>query len=132
MTDIELASNLSSPALLGLAAAAIALLLVLIIRPRLHAFIALTIVSAATAPQSVLIGGRAGGLRSTPARGALLVGLGAMLARMLELSGGAAVLTGALLRAVGEKRAPLALAVTSLRFGFPTFFDVGLVVMLPI
>src|SRR5699024_12495412 len=59
-------------------------------------------------------------------------GLGAMLGRMLERSGGAAVLTDDRIRAFGEKRAPLALGVTSLLFGFPFFFDAGLVVMLPI
>jgi GntP family gluconate:H+ symporter len=137
MTDIELAWNLSSPALLGLAAAAIALLLVLIIRARLHAFIALTIVSVATALASGvlpsdLIDVLYDGFGSTLASVALLVGLGAMLGRMLELSGGAEVLTDALIRAFGEKRAPLALGVTSLLFGFPIFFDAGLVVMLPI
>lgn len=33
---------------------------------------------------------------------------------------------------VGEKRAPFALGVASLIFGFPIFFDAGLIVMLPI
>src|SRR5690625_6416181 len=42
------------------------------------------------------------------------------------------MLTDALIRAFGEKRAPLELGVTSLLFGFPIFFDAGLVVMLPI
>src|SRR5699024_4002626 len=129
MTDIELAWYLSSPALLGLAAAAIAVLLVLIIRARLHAFIALTIVSVATALASGvlpsdLIGGLYAGFGSTLAGVALSVGLGAMLGLMLVLSGGAEVLTAALIRAFGEKRAPLALGVTSLLFGFPIFFAV--------
>ena len=60
------------------------------------------------------------------------MGLGAMLGRLLELSGGAEVLTDRLIRVFGEKRAPLALGVTSLLFGFPIFFDAGLVVFLPI
>ena len=64
---------------------------------------------------------------------ALLVGLGAMLGRHPEGTGGAKVLcadwdtTG-----FGEKRAPFALGVASLIFGFPIFFDAGLVVMLPV
>ncbi|WP_210602927.1 GntP family permease [Brevibacterium oceani] len=137
MTDLDLAWTLSSPALLGLAAVAIALLLLLIIKARLHAFIALVIVSVLTA---LAAGIRPGdlidvlydGFGSTLASVALLVGLGAMLGRMLELSGGAEVLTDSLIRVFGEKRAPLALGVTSLLFGFPIFFDAGLVVMLPI
>lgn len=137
MTEIELSWTLSAPALLGIAAAAIALLLILIIRFKLHAFIALVVVSVITA----LVAGIApadlvtvlyDGFGSTLASVALLVGLGAMLGRMLELSGGAQVLTEALIKAFGEKRAPLALGVTSLLFGFPIFFDAGLVVMLPI
>ncbi|WP_309132077.1 GntP family permease [Brevibacterium sp.] len=137
MTDITPSWTLPASALLLIAAAAIALLLLLIIRFRLHAFIALVTVSVITA----LVAGIApadlitvlyDGFGSTLASVALLVGLGAMLGRMLELSGGAQVLTDALIRAFGEKRAPLALGVTSLLFGFPIFFDAGLVVMLPI
>lgn len=137
MTDLELNWTLSTPALLGVAAAAIAALLVLIIRFRVHAFLALILVSLLTA---VATGVRAadivptllGGFGTTLGSVALLVGLGAMLGRMLEVSGGADVLTNALIRRFGEKRAPLALSVASLLFGFPIFFDAGLVVMLPI
>ncbi len=137
MTDIELAWTLPAPALLGLAAAAIALLLLLIIKLRLHAFVALVVVSVLTALAAGITPGDLvtvlyDGFDSTLASVALLVGLGAMLGRLLELSGGAEVLTDRLIRAFGEKRAPLALGVTSLLFGFPIFFDAGLVVMLPI
>ncbi|CAL9548762.1 Inner membrane permease YgbN [Nocardiopsis dassonvillei] len=123
--------------LLGIAAGAIALLLFLIIRLRLHAFIALVLVSLLTAvvagiPVAEIMPTLLGGFGGTLANVALLVGLGVMLGRMLEVTGGAAVLAGALIRAFGEKRAPLALGVASLLFGFPLFFDVGLVVMLPI
>lgn len=137
MTELELAWTLSTPALLGIAAAAIAVLLLLIIKARVHAFIALVIVSVVTALAAGIMPGDLidvlyDGFGSTLASVALLVGLGAMLGRMLELSGGAEVLTDALIRLFGEKRAPFALGVTSLLFGFPIFFDAGLVVMLPI
>ncbi|RBP68155.1 GntP family gluconate:H+ symporter [Brevibacterium sanguinis] len=137
MTDISLNWTLPASALLGIAAVAIALLLLLIIRFRLHAFIALVVVSVITAlaagiAPADLVTVLYDGFGSTLASVALLVGLGAMLGRMLELSGGAQVLTDALIRVFGEKRAPLALGVTSLLFGFPIFFDAGLVVMLPI
>ncbi|WP_434590873.1 GntP family permease [Brevibacterium sp. 1718] len=137
MTELELAWTLPTPALLGIAAAAIAVLLLLIIKARVHAFIALVIVSVITALAAGIMPGDLidvlyDGFGSTLASVALLVGLGAMLGRMLELSGGAEVLTDALIRLFGEKRAPFALGVTSLLFGFPIFFDAGLVVMLPI
>jgi GntP family gluconate:H+ symporter len=137
MTDLELNWVLSAPALLGIAAAGIALLLVMIMKFKIHAFLALIIVSLLTAvaaglPASSIVGTATTGFGNTLGSVALLVGLGAMLGRMLELSGGAQVLTDALIRKFGEKRAPLALGIASLLFGFPIFFDAGLVVMLPI
>src|SRR5699024_1176174 len=62
----------------------------------------------------------------------LLVGLGAMFARIVETSGGAQALSDALIRGFGQQRAPLALGVASLLFGFPIFFDAAFMVMLPI
>ena len=55
-----------------------------------------------------------------------------MLGRLLEKSGGAKVLADALLRRFGEERAPLALGIAALLFGFPIFFDAGLIVFLPL
>ncbi|HEV7949390.1 MAG TPA: GntP family permease [Glaciihabitans sp.] len=137
MTDIELAWQLPTWGLLLVALGAIALLLVLIIGARIHAFLSLIIVSLLTAiatgvPANQIVPVMTAGFGSTLASVALLVGLGAMLGRMLETSGGAKVLTDWLIRKFGEKRAPLALSVASLMMGFPIFFDAGLVVMLPI
>src|SRR5699024_3883717 len=63
---------------------------------------------------------------------ALLVGLGAMLGRIIEYSGGAHALAEKFVSAFGEKRAPLALGLASLILGFPMCLDAGLLVMLPI
>ena len=129
--------TLGAGPLLGIAAAAIALLLFLIIRLRLHAFLALILVSLLTAfatgvPAGSVVDVLTSGFGTTLGSVALLVGLGAMLGRMVETSGGAAVMAETLVRRFGEKRAPLALGIASLIFGFPIFFDAGLVVMLPI
>ena len=51
---------------------------------------------------------------------------------LIDLPGGAQVLADTLITRFGEDRAPFALGVASLLFGFPIFFDAGLVVMLPI
>ncbi|WP_323718093.1 GntP family permease [Paracoccus aminovorans] len=123
--------------LLLIAAAAVALLLVLIMRFRLHAFVALVLVSLATAmvagvPMGKVIPTLLEGFGSTLATVALLVGFGAMIGRLLEITGGAQVLADRLIGQFGASRAPLALGVASLLFGFPIFFDAGLVVMLPI
>ncbi|OOF70069.1 GntP family permease [Rodentibacter caecimuris] len=116
---------------------AIVLLLVLIMQFKIHAFVALIIVSLLTALASnisieqilpTLLNGFGGTLASV----ALLVGLGAMIGRLMEITGGAKVLADTLINKFGADRAPLALGVASLLFGFPIFFDAGLVVMLPI
>jgi GntP family gluconate:H+ symporter len=123
--------------LLLIAAAAVALLLFLIIRVKLHAFVALVLVSLLTAVAAgipiadvpaALLTGFSGTLGSV----ALLVGFGVMVGRLLETTGGAQVLADTLIARFGEKRAPLALGVAALIFGLPIFFDAGLVVFLPI
>ena len=130
--------SLSAGPLLAIAAGAILLILVMIIRFRVHALLTLVLVSLLTAivaglpleaiVDQVLIKNFGGTLGSV----AILVGFGAMLGRLVETSGGAQSLADALVRLFGEKRAAFALGVASLIFGFPIFFDAGLVVMLPI
>jgi len=127
----------STTVLLLIAAAAVAVLLFLIMKVHLHAFVALVLVSVLTAlaagfpigdiPDALLYG-----FADTIGSVALLVGFGVMIGRLLEVTGGAQVLADTLINRFGEKRAPLALGVAALLFGFPIFFDAGLVVYLPI
>ena len=135
MPEVEPA--LGAGPLLLIAAAAVGVLLFLIMKLKLHAFLALVLVSLLTAlatriPLEDVVTTLTGGFGTTLASVALLVGLGAMLGRLLEHSGGAQVLADSLIGRFGEKRAPLALGVAALLFGFPIFFDAGLVVFLPI
>ncbi|WJS86275.1 GntP family permease [Paracoccus sp. TOH] len=127
----------STPVLLLIAAAAVLVLLVFIMRFRLHAFVSLVLVSLLTAivagiPIGEVIPTQLQGFGATLATVALLVGFGAMIGRLLEITGGAQVLADRLIGQFGADRAPFALGVASLLFGFPIFFDAGLVVMLPI
>ncbi len=129
--------TLGAAPLLAIAGGAIALILVLVIRFKLHAFLTLVLVSLLTAfatgiPASSVVSVLLSGFGSTLASVALLVGLGAMLGKLIEHSGGATVLAEKMIEVFGEKRAPLALGVASLLMGFPMFFDAGLIVMLPI
>ena len=135
MPEVEPA--LGAGPLLLIAAAAVGVLLFLIMKLKLHAFLALILVSLLTAlatriPLEDVVTTLTEGFGGTLANVALLVGLGAMLGRLLEHSGGAQVLADSLIGRFGEKRAPLALGVAALLFGFPIFFDAGLVVFLPI
>ena len=127
----------SAGVLLIIAALGVLALLFLIMKVKMHAFLALVLVSlgvalAARIPVEEVVGVLTSGFGTTLASVALLVGLGAMLGRLLDFSGGAQVLADSLIRRFGEQRAPLALGVAALLFGFPIFFDAGLVVFLPI
>lgn len=124
-------------ALIAIAVAAIAALLFLIIKLRVHAFFALIIISLLTALAAGIgvadvVAVVVAGFSNTVGNVALLVGFGAVLGRLVEISGGAQVLANAMLRRFGEKKAPLALAVASLFYAFPIFLDAGFIVMLPI
>jgi gluconate:H+ symporter, GntP family len=129
--------TLGAGALLGIAAAAIALILVLVIVFKMHAFLTLILVSLLTAfatgiPADQIVPTLVTSFGNTLGSVALLIGLGAMLGKMVEHSGGARVLAEKMVDVFGEKRAPFGLGLASLIMGFPIFFDAGLVVMLPI
>lgn len=135
---MDIASNSSDNIVLLLTGLTMVLLLMgLIIVGRIHALIALIMVSLLTAlvtgisPSDVLPV-MLKGFGGTLAAVALLVGLGGMIGKLLESSGGADVLAQRMISVFGLERAPMALGVTSLLFGFPIFFDAGLIVMMPI
>ncbi|MGO1408849.1 MAG: GntP family permease [Brachybacterium sp.] len=123
--------------LLAIAVVAIAVLLVLIIKVRLHAFFSLLIIAVATGLAAGIGVGDVidvviDGFGSTVGTVALLVGFGAVLGRLVEVTGGAQVLADKMLDTFGEARAPLALSVASLFYAFPIFLDAGFIVMLPV
>jgi gluconate:H+ symporter, GntP family len=137
LTQVAPEATLPASALIAIAVGAVAVLLFLIIKVRLHAFFSLIIVSLLTAAvagvtASELLDTMLGPFGETLATVAMLVGFGAVLGRLVETSGGATVLAESLIGRFGEKRAPLALSVASLLFGFPIFLDAGFIVFLPI
>lgn len=117
--------------------AGIALLLLLVMRFKLQAFIALLLVSLLVgvamnmALQNVLNSIRKG-MADTLGFVAIVVGLGAMLGRVLEISGGVERLAQTLLAKFGEEKAQWALSLTGFIVGIPIFFDVGFVILVPI
>src|SRR6266566_7600141 len=127
----------NGPYLIILTLVSIALLLVLILAVRLHAFLALMISSmflglaAGMGPQKVLKSMQTG---FGDALGfiAVVVGLGAMIGRFLEHSGGAQVLADWLVEKFGKDRAAWALLVASFLVGLPIFFEVGFVILAPL
>ena len=117
--------------------AGIVVLLVLILRLKIQAFLAL-LISALTVG---LIAGMDGmdvvesvrkGMADTLGFVATIVGLGALFGAVLEHSGGSESLARALLAKFGLKRSPLALALTGFIVSIPVFFDVAFVILVPL
>ncbi|OKH75220.1 permease [Mycobacterium sp. SWH-M5] len=136
MDEIALAER-PAALLIVIALVAIAVLLFLIIKVRLHAFFSLIVVSVLTGLAAGISMGDVidvviAGFSNTVGTVALLVGFGAVLGRLVEMTGGAQVLAEKMLDRFGERKAPLALAVASLFYAFPIFLDAGFIVMLPI
>ncbi|MFZ1749831.1 MAG: gluconate:H+ symporter [Saprospiraceae bacterium] len=117
--------------------AGITLLLVLILRMKIPAFVALLIASIVTgllagmAP-SLIMDTVKNGMASTLGFVATVVGLGAIFGGILEHTGGAKVLSSWILSLTGEKRAPLALMLTGFLVSIPVFFDVGFIILFPV
>ena len=135
----------TTPGLITLAVAGIALLLFLIIKVKLEPFISLIVVGLAVAliggvsvpdlvgsplksGDSILEKGFAGILGHI----APIIGLGTVLGAIMERSGGADVLASRLLKLFGPRGAPLAMGLTGLIFGIPVFFDIGIFVLAPL
>lgn len=127
----------NGPYLVAITVVSIALLLILILWVKLHAFLALLIssmalgIAAGMPPEKVLKSIQAG---FGDALGfiAVVVGLGAMIGRFLEHSGGGRKLADWLLARFGKDRAAWALLIASFLVGIPLFFEVGVVVMAPL
>ena len=123
--------------LVAMAIAAIALLLLLVMRFKWPAYVALLTISLATGlaaglPIDRVIPTVIEGMGSTLGSVALLVGLGAMLGGIIEKTGGAAVLATAAARLLGPKRLGPALMIASGLVAIPIFFDVAYIILVPI
>jgi len=123
--------------LILLTCAAIALLLILILAVKLHAFLALLITSmalglAAHMPPEKVLKSIQTGFGDALGFIVVVVGLGAMIGRFLEHSGGAQVLADWLIEKFGKDRAAWALLIASFLVGLPIFFEVGFVILAPL
>ncbi|WP_203340308.1 gluconate:H+ symporter [Planococcus beijingensis] len=128
---------MSGSMLIMVALAGIFLLLFLVIRTKLHAFVALLLVSllvgiAAGMPLGEVINSIQNGMGGTLGFVAVVVGLGAMFGKMLEVSGGAERLAATMISKFGEDKAQWALGVTGFIVAIPVFFDVGFIILVPI
>lgn len=138
--------------LLLVALAAIALLVVLVTRFKLNAFISLMLASLLVGAAAVLMGGHlkdasgkisaytmvavvksfSDGLGATLGSIAAVIGLGTMLGKLLAESGGAEVLAKRFARIFGPKHIQWCVMALALVVGLTTWFAVGFVLLVPI
>ena len=119
------------------AVAGLILLLILIIKFKVHAMISILIGAVgiglmAGMPLSDIIGSVNEGIGNTLKGIALLVGLGSMFGAILEESGGAQTLAVTMVRKFGDEKAAWALGITGLVVAMPVFFDAGLIILIPL
>ncbi|GAA2031530.1 gluconate:H+ symporter [Catenulispora yoronensis] len=115
----------------------IALVVVLTAVAKIHPFLALLVGGlfvgvAGGIPADKLISTLTTGVGGVLGNVGVVVALGAMLGKLLVDSGGADRLVGAIVDRVGERRAPWAMVLAAMVVGIPMFFEVGLVLMIPI
>ena len=119
------------------AVGAVLLLIFLIARWKMNAFVALILASLAAGlcagmdlPNIATSFGQ--GVGAVLSSVAMVIGLGAILGKMLGESGGAEVIANTITNAFGDKRLPWAIVVIALIVGLPVFFPVGVVLLTPI
>ena len=123
--------------LVGTLLAAIILVVVLIMRLHLHAFVSLVIacffVGFVTGmPLLQICKSIEAGMGSTLGFLATVLGFGSILGKMLETSGGAERLARTLINRFGKKKANWAMMFVGLITGIPVFFQVGFVLLIPL
>jgi gluconate:H+ symporter, GntP family len=112
-------------------------LLVLIMGFKLNTFVSLIIVSFGVAlalgmPLNEIVKTIEAGLGGTLGHLALIFGLGAMLGKLIADSGGAQRIAMTLVHKFGEKNIQWAVVAASFIIGVALFFEVGLVLLIPI
>ena len=119
------------------AIAGIAILLILILKCKLHPVLsllisALTIGLGSGMPVTTLMDTVEYGAGNTLQGIVLLIGLGSMFGGILEVSGGAQQVAQTMIGKFGEKKAGWALGITGLVVGTTVFFEAGVVVLIPL
>lgn len=129
---------LADPTRLMIAAAiGIIVLLVLIIKFKLHPVLSMMVAAiiigvGAGMPLTMISDTVEKGVGKTLQSIALLIGLGSMFGGILEESVGAQKIASTLIDKFGEKKAGWALGLTGLVIGTTVFFEAGVVVLIPL
>lgn len=134
---ISAAANTHNLILPACVAGTVLLLLLLIVRVRLHPALALMVGAlglglASGMPLLQVPTSFTAGVGNLMGRIVIILGFGAVLGALLARSGGAAALGNYLVDLFGPRGVPWALLVLGIVVGMPVFFEVGLVLMIPI
>lgn len=119
------------------AVAGIALLLLLIVKFKVHTVLSLLISAlfiglGAGMPIPTLISTVEKGAGDTLEGIVLLIGLGSLFGGILEVSGGAQRVARTLINKFGEKNAGIALGITGLVVGTTVYFEAGVMILIPL
>lgn len=128
---------MSTTLLLSIALVSVILLLLLVIKAKVHPFIALLIASLFVAittgiPAENIMKVILGGMGSLLGSIAAIIVLGAILGAIIETSGGADQLANRFARLCGPQRMVAALTTVAFILGLPVFFDVGFIIVVPL
>jgi GntP family gluconate:H+ symporter len=131
------APDVSDTRLIVAAVIGIAVLVTLIVWLKLHPFLSLTVGSAVLAvvagvPFLDAFTSFTAGLGSTVAGVGVLIALGAIIGKLLIDSGGADEIVESVLSRTSPARLPWALALIAFVIGIPLFFEVGVVLLIPV
>ncbi|UXR55723.1 gluconate:H+ symporter [Staphylococcus schleiferi] len=115
----------------------IIVLLLLIMQFQLNTFIALIITAMLTGillgmPYNKIVTTIEAGIGGTLGHIALIFGLGAMLGKLLADGGGATQIADTLIAKLGKKYVQWAMVIASFMIGIALFFEVGLVLLIPL
>lgn len=127
----------SAPQLILSFLAGIAVIVVLITVVKLHPFLALifgglTVGLVAGENLTKVLKSFTDGFGSTAASVGILIALGAMFAKLLADSGGADEIVDTIVGAASPRMLPWAMALVGAIIGLPMFFEIGLVLLMPV
>ncbi len=128
---------MSTAHILIIVIAAVSLLLIMVLKLKISAFISLLVTSmfvgilSGMPLQDILVSIQ-DGMGGTLGFVAVVVGLGAIFGQILESSGGAESLAHHLVKKFGTDRASWAMVLTGFIVAIPVFLDVGLIILAPI
>jgi len=124
-------------ALLFNALVAIAVLIAMITRLRIHPFIALIVVSGflgliSGMPLPEIVKSFQNGFGDVMGFVGIVLGLGTMLGKLMAESGGADRIAQTLMNAFGKSRVQWAMMLAAFLVGIPLFFEIGFVLLIPL